>query len=339
MKIKDFKRFAARFAVIALVFALAFATCGCSTQDLDNQTGNSTDKKNTDFVYVILGDGVAYGYGLGGDKSISPNEILKKGSYPQLFSAELEKNYTNVRACNLSHPTNTSAEVLEQLNEADVQATIKEASVITLSVGLNDILQAVQNAINNSMYDKDNPPILIDGFAQFLVDKEIKDSLLSGLSESLGAEGGNEKAMLQAAENAFELNISAIVTKIHELNPNAVLIVNNQYLPYSGLNQYGDAVTICNLGVITDIYYKAMNSDLTTLKQRCDDNGWKVGFVDLSKLTIDSNDKYTNKYINVKYDKSGFNIRSLENDLDPHPNAAGHIEIANAVIAEYKKLA
>ncbi|MFE7062683.1 GDSL-type esterase/lipase family protein [Sutcliffiella sp. NPDC057660] len=81
---------------------------------------------------VALGDSIPYGYNLTGDNSV-PSSL----AFPNLIAA----GYPNVH--NLSKPGLTSDVLLAGLNE-QVLMTLESADLITLNIGSNDLLQAVE---------------------------------------------------------------------------------------------------------------------------------------------------------------------------------------------------
>ncbi|MFJ5717116.1 L,D-transpeptidase family protein [Neobacillus sp. NPDC093127] len=85
--------------------------------------------------YVALGDSLAAG--------ITPDG--KKGlGYPDYIANNFKKSYDLLDFANFGVSGYKTTDLIEQLNKADVQKEIKEATHITLDIGANDLLPVLQ---------------------------------------------------------------------------------------------------------------------------------------------------------------------------------------------------
>ncbi|WP_229683095.1 SGNH/GDSL hydrolase family protein [Virgibacillus oceani] len=97
----------------------------------------SAEKDNGIKSLVSLGDSIPYGYNLSEN-----NNTPSRFSYPYLIG-----NDANLRVRDLAVPGWTTEELLHALKEdQEVRQTVNQADYITLSIGSNDLLQALQAA-------------------------------------------------------------------------------------------------------------------------------------------------------------------------------------------------
>lgn len=86
----------------------------------------------TDMPYVALGDSIPFGYNLGDNKAPSPL------AYPYLIGKQ-----NGWHVANLAVPGSTSSDLLSALNRPAYESQIKQAKVITMDIGSNDLLHAM----------------------------------------------------------------------------------------------------------------------------------------------------------------------------------------------------
>lgn len=152
-------------------------------------TASAEDKKP---LYLVLGDSIAEGFGL-----TNPQD----GAYGKIIADTNGYGYIN-----RGHMGYDSSDILRLVSDTsgktDIPKFVKEADIISISVGGNDFLLG-------NMVDLLFKAILLKDYSRF---DEI-------------------------AENYYN-NLTAIMKKIHELNPNAVVLMQTLY------NSWNSAVKI-----------------------------------------------------------------------------------------------
>lgn len=144
---------------------------------------------------VSLGDSITFGYNL--DNNHHPS----KDAFPYLFA--IDENY---RVRNLGIAADTSADLLNKLQDQKFQEAIRHADLLTVDIGSNDFLKGAQPIIAQLMK---NP-----AYTPSPADIEL---------------------VRQITEN-FASNLGQIVTQIRTLT-DAPIVLYNIYNPFFGLDQ------------------------------------------------------------------------------------------------------
>ncbi len=134
--------------------------------------------------YLVLGDSIAYGSGLS-----NPVEAV----YGKIVADTHGFNYTNY-----SVPGHTTANLLARLEKEEVIAAVKEAEIISISIGGNNFL--LSNLIG----------LMFDGIVK------------------------SDYAKMDAIAEGFYADFSEIMDVINEANPDAVVLMQTLYNPQSG---------------------------------------------------------------------------------------------------------
>ena len=165
--------------------------------------------------YAALGDSITTGYGLAdGEKA---------------FTELLAETNSLVLDDTLARDGKTSGELLEELEAQTADGVVAGASVVTITIGGNDLMHALYSYIANR-YNEQDAVTPVDA-------AEVSSGLMSGdvtmltfaVGQVSGFAGSDEAA---AALGQFAENLGAIVGRIRELNPSALIVVANQYNPY-----------------------------------------------------------------------------------------------------------
>lgn len=242
--------------------------------------------------YVALGDSISAGYGLEGGELSFPERLAQSTGYALAdFS---------------SSDGVTSQALLETLSQPEVADAVKNADVITITVGGNDLM--------NALYE-----YLADALGGSMSAEDIREGLEKGTIEP----GTLMKLMMEledfpispqasAALTTLRANLSSALAQIKSMNPDATCIVANQYNPYGHINNpfAADIVSTFEVGV------QALNTTLAGVAQA---QGATV--VDVHGVFAASSANPCNAYFTGLDDFS----------LDFHPNALGHQLIAEAV--------
>ncbi len=250
-------------------------------------------------VYTVLGDSIAAGYRL---EDYQKDGVTPPSSYAALFAGKIGATKVN----NLAKTGSNTSDTLTLLSTQTYINAVKEADVITLSMGSNDILgpggKMICACLGITSLDKAGNVVNATNFLQKMTE------LSNYINEP------EQVKIFNDAISGFEANWTKIIDRIYELNPDAELIVNNFYNPYAALD-LGSSIVI---GSTVQGYLNRMNQYIASHRY----NGNRYVVADVTAVMAHTN------------------VGLLPNfDLDPHPNKDGHSMIADAVYAEYVKLA
>lgn len=249
-------------------------------------------------VYTVLGDSIAAGYRL---EDYQKDGVTPPSSYAALFAGKIGATKVN----NLAKTGSNTADTLTLLSTQTYISAVKEADVITLSMGSNDILgpggKMICACLGITSLDNAGNAVNATNFLQKMTE------LSNYINEP------EQVKIFNDAISGFEANWTKIIDRIYELNPDAELIVNNFYNPYAALD-LGSSIVI---GSTVQGYLNRMNQYIASHRY----NGNRYVVADVTAVMAHTN------------------VGLLPNfDLDPHPNKDGHSMIADAVYAEYVKL-
>lgn len=243
--------------------------------------------------YVALGDSISAGYGLSEGELSFPERLAQSTRYALAdFS---------------SSDGVTSQALLETLSQPEVADAVKNADVITITVGGNDLMNALYEYLAEA-----SGTMTADEIREGLENGSFDMFTLMGLMQQL--DGFPISSQASAALTALGANLSRALAQIKGMNPDAACIVANQYNPYGHINSpfAADIVSTFEVGV------QALN---TTLEGVAQAQGATV--VDVHGAFAASSANPCNAYFMGLDDFS----------LDFHPNALGHQLIA----AEFAK--
>ena len=235
---------------------------------------------------VLLGDSITYGFGLSEDEQ-SYGDIL--GGY---YGAEV---------VNYAQNGLTTDGLLEKLEQYDIQSAVKECSMVCLSIGGNDLLHIFLDAFSELGVDLQTDTRYDADMSTADVSSDLYNNFSSEFVQKFIMDYASQFA--PAASNAAG-NIKTISEKIHELNPNAVLVMQTVYQPFES-SDTSKNVMMKPLGTFTAM-------QLTPINQAVRDN---------APYTADIMTKFSEKpYLYTNIDK-----------MDIHPNALGHMLIAEEI--------
>ena len=253
--------------------------------------------------YVALGDSITTGYGLDEAQSFA-EQIAEQEGYTLNDS--------------LASDGATSTDLLEVVKSEANADTLKNADLITITIGGNDLMNALYAYLAEEYNNKQNSDTSITA-------KDVKASLAGTLSEipqvamlSFAASKIPDFPNSTAANTAlstFATNFSSIISAIKAANSTAQLIVVNQYNPYGHLTT-GTGVLSLDLSAI-DTAVRALN---TVISSSAESAGYTVA------------DVYT-KFKEAERNPCNASVSLPSINLDFHPNAAGHSLIASTISA------
>ena len=249
--------------------------------------------------YVALGDSITTGYGLAENEAGFARQVADSNGYT---------------LTNLAQDGATSTDLLEVVKSEANADTLKNADLITVTIGGNDLMNALYAYLAEEYNNKQNSDTPITA-------ADVKASLAGTLSEipqvamlSFAASKIPDFPDSTAANTAlstFATNFSSIISAIKGNNSSAEIIVVNQYNPYSRLST-GNLLDLSAL----DSAVQALNTAISS--------GATAGYTVADVYT--AFEEATENPCNASVSLPSIN-------LDFHPNAAGHSLIASTISA------
>ena len=290
--------------VVCLIVAVIFIAIICEEQ-VNSFAKRITQKK---IVYTSLGDSISSGYAL--------PEYTKDGeTVKDAFTYKFAEKINAAKVNNLAVSGAKTKDLLESLKDETYQKSIKEADVITISIGSNDclspglkILYSSVNAANEKDIVKKLKAVKKDKIKLFL--------LFDTMTKSIGT--NEAKTKLKSFVEGYKTNFSKIIEEIRKLNGKTVVIIENYYNPYKDFVYDRDGVRLIEFGDSVQQYIDEMNEFLVSNKYY----GKKYYISDISALDTEK----TN--VKIDFDNEDFCV-------DPHPNAMGHDFIFNKTLEIY----
>lgn len=244
--------------------------------------------------YAALGDSIASGYAL-------PDYVKNSGSensYTSIVKNALSEIYPGyeIEFASLCVNGLTTDGLYNKLKgNPDV---IRDADIITVSIGSNDILNVFNAIINNYLLNDEFAAIFesggIEGFKNAQAQLEIIKSDFT------------DNAQLNAVCDAYAGKLKNLYDLIKSTAPDAKVYFTNIYNPFSKIHIPG-----LNAKELTDSYIQKMNNAFEL-------NG--------DYAVADVCSAFASAHVNV------INVQDDLKSFDPHPNMNGHKIIANAVI-------
>lgn len=179
------------------------------------QSKADANAKKAEPILVAIGDSITYGYNLGN------NQAPSKLAFPFLIGEKVHDTVSD-----LAVPGWTTEDLLKALNtDQSMISKISQASVITIDVGSNDLLQPALPLLTSS-----NPTSLSSDEAQTLA------------------------GQLTSAVAAIGQNLTTIIQRVKDLNPKATVVLYDLYdpIPSSAKGLYllaESAITAANLQI------------------------------------------------------------------------------------------
>lgn len=265
--------------------------------------------------YLALGDSISSGYGLDDKDTQSFVNIFAKTNG---FEAD----------DSLTHEGLTSSDLLNMIANGEAPAKIAEADVISITIGGNDILEALYgylaNSYNNAYPDSgltaaDVQTILVGN------DLEKKNALIE--FAVIAVEDFPESNEASLALQSFSANFSKIITSIKGANPDVRILVSNLYNPYA---------FIAKQLVGTD-YQEMANAMSAAFDTGASALGAAIGAGSMTGNyivadTYNAFDSATENPCNASVTVVSAAPLVVDFNLDFHPNAYGHALLANAFV-------
>lgn len=280
--------------LLGTVLVMIWAVCWMPTASA--QSGGEV-------YYVALGDSISSGYGLQASEQVFTSQVASENGYTLISQAENGE---------------TSQTLWQRLQEPEVERAVEQADVITVTIGGNDMLNAMCEYLS-SKYQTSDGDAGITG-------EEVKQALVAGDMDVVAFAAENVlgfSASDQAKQGLeqFTCNFNRVVDAIYERNPEVCLTVVNQYDPYHHLFQ-----SVSRYAPIADAaksLEEEVNTEIRALNAVIDSVGEQTGYavVDAYSLFAQAAENPCN---------AGVSFFAKLN-LDVHPNAYGHQLMAQAV--------
>lgn len=256
-------------------------------------------------TYLALGDSITNGYGLSDPDSQSFAALVADG-----LSLELNDAYASDKGL-------TSADLLVMFQHEDFRNSLSEASLISVTIGGNDVMNALYAYLADA-WSTANPEkaMTADELRAALEtgDATTKNALIAFAADILPGFFSSDEA--QTALEGLSENLGEIVYAIKALNPNAPLVIVNQYNPYAHL---GVAAGIPHIQAIVVAFDAGVQSLNAIVAEGSATGGYVVA------------DSYA-AFAAAAENPCNASVSLAEVNLDFHPNAYGHELIAGAVI-------
>lgn len=250
--------------------------------------------------YVALGDSITYGTGL---------ENIQTESYANLLA---ENFGTTVQ--NYAQDGMNSSWLLYNIEQGKYVEDIKNADIITISVGSNDLFWPFYQKLAEIFgVNITKPHDLLKGIVENFSTATLieKYDMISELYKTTYSD--DTKKELELAVKEHTENWPKLISKIKEINPTAKLIAVEYYNPYHHI-----ILPLVGNGALSFSFY--VDSYIDSLNQTLYENvnlGYDIADIKETFHSIDS----TNVAISI------FNF-----NLDPHPNKNGHRIIYEKII-------
>lgn len=270
--------------LIPLLFSLLFAISMLTFPA--NAAGDLVEiSQNTPFYMTALGDSIAAGYGLEGYEA---DPCYTCRSYANMLAEKYElvaeTNYYNLAVSGA-----TSTDLLNSLKNDNVSRQIRNSDTIIISIGGNDMLHVLYNALGEALGSDIENVTSID---------EVISSLgLGGIAKFSNA----LKEGMPLAVEQFEANLKLITSTIKRLNPNGIVIIQTIYNPLESFEQ---------LAIIKELSESAINDFNKVITDNADNKDGSYIVCDIAAEFNGKADELT---------RIG--------EFDIHPNEAGHQKI------------
>ena len=254
--------------------------------------------------YVALGDSITTGYGLDEAQSFAEQIAEQEG-------------YT---LTNLAKDGATSSMLLTSLSDSEVSSAIASADLITITIGGNDLMNALYAYLAEEYNNKQNSDtsITAEDVKESLAGEEgaaVNQITMLGFAIS-NISNFQSSSIANSSYNALGYNFVEIIETIREINQNAQLIVVNQYNPYSHLTAGISGLDLSSVISAFDSAVQALNVGISSGEAIA---GYTVA------------DVYT-KFKEAESNPCNASVSPSIN-LDFHPNATGHGLIADTISA------
>ncbi|MCD8007090.1 MAG: GDSL-type esterase/lipase family protein, partial [Oscillospiraceae bacterium] len=259
----------------------------------------------TTVTYLALGDSITAGYGL-----TDPDTE----GFVAKFADAISDTDTSVVTVNAGASGLTASNLVTLLASGSYDTQLAAADVITLTIGGNDLMAAFYETVATLYTTNENSGITYTSadVQTWLSDVSTYSTQVSTIISIISTDSGQTllTAEVSAAAQTCVGNIETIVGLIRAANTDAVILLANQYNPYTALSSIPTYSSVSTLFATATSGFNTLLAANTTIASNCT-------IVDLYSAGVSTN------------------VNLLTMNLDFHPNAAGHTTIANAMATAY----
>ncbi|MCM1528832.1 MAG: GDSL-type esterase/lipase family protein [Alistipes sp.] len=323
--------------ILSAIFAGALAIAPLSAASASAETYG--DEMNI----TVFGDSIASGYGLG----------AKEYSYPQILGDYYRADVENYAVS--GYDTEDVLEQIKSLTGAQ-RSELADSDVIILSVGANDMIQYSSvyllnmadriNTLKSGYTAADIPEEPSFADVKRMIDTDafkayagnpfnaitISDELQT-LRTNLTAKVGDNNDVIydKVIQQEIVPGIEAIVAEIKAVNPNGRIILQNVYNPlqftkeFEAANFTGSYKTVMTL----------MKTTFNLVTKDFDQQLREIDGVEIADVLTDFSSYYMDDTTAAEYRFGWYftNVQAADrDDMDVHPNQAGHLAIAAKMI-------
>lgn len=324
--------------LLGIIFSLSFA---CAFNNFMNV--NAEERVSDVVNYVSLGDSIAAGCMLPSHTQSAEAELVDdiyvpgifvEGSYSNLLRSNLIIEYgdQNVNAVSFAKSGDRTENLLEKLDNDSVANAIRNADVVTICIGANDILgpalENLETFIYGDMSLEEMEQALDEGLTKFAGTND-EDGNFEKILNKLLSLNSEAKYIFTNVYNPFKY--AAVPTSLESLAPYVGISVDNvnsiaeatEVYVAGGENSSGSAVKGLNALLQEKIleFNNKTNMDyrLVDIKSEFD------------KYTLQTETKYTElvnciltKYAQIVLDFGLDIYAQIQQYADPHPTLKGH---------------
>ena len=253
--------------------------------------------------YVALGDSITTGYGLDEAQSFA-EQIAEQEGYTLNDS--------------LASDGATSTDLLEVVKSEANADTLKNADLITITIGGNDLMNALYAYLADAYNTQNNTGITAENVKASLAGEEgvVVNQITMLYFAISNISNFQRSSIVNSAYDTLWDNFVEIIETIREINQNAQLIVVNQYNPYSHLTTGISGLDLSSVISAFDSAVQVLNEAISSGETIA---GYTVA------------DVYT-KFKEAENNPCNASVSPSIN-LDFHPNATGHGLIADTISA------
>ncbi len=245
-------------------------------------------------VYLALGDSISYGY------------TVDAGQRTDTCFVRMLAENKGLNAINESISGNEAPDVIEQLNSGELDETIKKASIVTLTIGGNDMMEVLYQKTADAYNSTWSASITADDVSSMLMNNpDWKLMLALGIALN----GIDTSTEFTTALSDFIDNVNTITSYIKGKNSSVKIYLATQYDPYQHFS-----------GTYAS-YTQNIGKCLAKMRQAEIDNQTTGQYESVDVYTAFQGNSAT--YCYASEDPLVF---------DFHPNEAGHAAIAQCFI-------
>lgn len=303
MKRKGFLKFIFKkkwmHLLLTAVIVISVVTLNSVSANADTAADKTTlDVTASPCTYLSLGDSIAYGM-----------SAASGSDYVHLFYNHLitNPNYNQLGLNNLAVCGDTSSNLLSRLQtDSSYTAAVKNAKVITISIGGNNLLSPVISTVCTAFgVNPVKNSNLMAELAKAIVNNPNSDTILGGIAGS-----PTLAKALQSNISQFGIDLPKIIGMIKTISPQAQIYVLSLYNPFNSRDL---------LYTVVDPLINGINKVINT--------------------NAASSYKVADVYTKFKTTAGAVNFDLAAFKLDPHPTTIGHKAIYETVLgAESEKM-